>query len=84
MRRRFTEEQIIGILRAAQQRAKRGGWCVGEGDQAPSQDLGAELLSLWTALPLQVDVDLSSLVSCKHLSGVVVCEESLLIGFQGV
>ncbi len=64
MRRRFTEEQIIGILRAAQQGAKRGGWRFGEGDHASSRDLGAELLSLWTALPLQDDVDLSCLVSC--------------------
>lgn len=80
MRRRFTEEQIIGILRAAQQRAKRGGWCVGEGDQAPSRDLGAELLSLWTALPLQVDVDLSGLVSCKHLSGVTRCDRGAQMG----
>ncbi len=46
MRRRFTVEQIIGILRAAQQRAKRGGRCVGEGDHASSRDLGAEFLSL--------------------------------------
>jgi hypothetical protein len=32
--------------------------------------VGRQLLSLWTALPLQVDFELIRLARCKHLSGV--------------
>ena len=33
--------------------------------------LYGRLSHLWTALPLQGDFDLSSVASCKHLSGVI-------------
>jgi hypothetical protein len=32
--------------------------------------IGIPRLPLWTALPVQVDFELSCLASCKHLSGV--------------
>ena len=47
-----------------------GGRWSGQGDHPPARDLGADVLPLWTALPLQVDLALSGLVSCKQLSGV--------------
>ena len=65
---RFSEQQIAFILKQADD-----GTSVEEVGLSQGRDLGAELLSLWTALPLQVDVDLSGLVSCKHLSGVTRC-----------
>jgi len=35
------------------------------------QDQWRDALSLWTALPLQVDFELIRVARCKHLSGVI-------------
>lgn len=40
------------------------------GDLPEDGGLGADILSLWTALPLQVDFELICKARCKHLSGV--------------
>jgi hypothetical protein len=45
-----------------------------------SRDIAAELLPLWTALPLQVDFDLICLARCKHLSGVPRSDQGAQMG----
>jgi hypothetical protein len=40
----------------------------------------SHVLSLWTALPLQVDFDLICLARCKHLSGVIRSDQGAQMG----
>jgi hypothetical protein len=50
--------------------APNGDALAGEADAGEARHPKDDLLSLWTALPLQVDFDVNCVASCKHLSGV--------------
>jgi hypothetical protein len=67
-RKRPTPEEIVAKLRQVDGLVstgeKRGG-C-----SAFDRNDRGDVLSLWTALPLQADFELICLASCKHLSGV--------------
>ena len=67
-RKRYRPEEIVVKLRQVDvlvsQRSEYGG-C-----DPPDWRERGDILYLWTALPVQVDFELSCLASCKHLSGV--------------
>jgi hypothetical protein len=62
---RFSEEQIIGILREDEAGAKTPELC------RRARDLGRDLLHLWTAPPWQEGFGfVLTRIDCKHLSGI--------------
>ena len=63
-RARFSEEQIIAVLKEAEAGA-------GDGAVPTPRDLGRDLLHLWTAPPWQEGSGSGlTVIDCKHLSGV--------------
>ena len=61
---RFSEEQIIGILREHEAGARA---------MPGARDLGRDLLHLWTAPPWQEGFGfILTRIDCKHLSGVTI------------
>lgn len=66
-RKRPTPEEIVAMLRQVDVLVSTGKRLA---DAAFDRHDRGDVLSLWTALPLQADSELICLVSCKHLSGV--------------
>src|SRR3954452_8053551 len=65
-----TRNEISGFRKAGDHPAGRAMASTGASDAGEARRLSPDLLSLWTALPLQVDFDLICQAGCKHLSGV--------------
>ena len=67
-RKIYKPEEIIAKLRQVEVLTSQGKSAVDAIRSIGVTD--ATYYLLWTALPLQVDFELSCVISCKHLSGV--------------